>query len=170
MSHIVTEKNCHTPSQKKSVTHCHSKKCHTFSQKKVSHIFTEKSVTKRHKEIAFAIWYWPNGASYVLTGNSFFFNWSRKCNSRWCCESFLRVLTKHSFKSGQGEKKWYFCCCQKQVESLIKMSDSDEILFDDIYELHEVIGEIIDVVAIFVVVFVKLFSLLLLIWIRCFPC
>jgi hypothetical protein len=43
------------------------------------------------------------------------------------------------------------------------MSDSDEILFDDIYELHEVIGEIIDVVAIFVVVFVKLFSLLLLI-------
>ena len=44
------------------------------------------------------------------------------------------------------------CCCEKQI-AFVKMSDSDEILFDDIYELHEVIGEII-VVAVAVVVVV----------------
>ena len=30
--------------------------------------------------------------------------------------------------------------------SFVVMSDSDEILFDDIYELHEVIGKILEIV------------------------
>ena len=43
------------------------------------------------------------------------------CNSRQVATSPKKTLKRHEIN--------------------VKMSDSDEILFDDIYELHEVIGE-----------------------------